>query len=106
MKVFGMPPIRETRPVAKRPYPDIQQEDKELSAELQSIFGESVRSQRVKVGWTQGELSKRSGIAQEEISRIENGQINLTIRTMSRLAKILDGDVAKMLGKLSGASKI
>lgn len=101
-----MPPIRETSPMAKRPSPDLQQEDTELSAELQSIFGESVRSQRVKVGWTQGELSKRSGIAQEEISRIENGQINLTIRTMSRLAKILDGDVAKMLGKLSGASKI
>ena len=92
--------------MAKRPSLDLQQEDTELSAELQAIFGESVRSQRVKSGWTQGELSKRSGIAQEEISRIENGQINLTIRTMSRLAKILDGDVAKMLGRLSGKSKI
>lgn len=91
--------------MAKRPSPDLQQEDSELSAELQAIFGESVRHQRVKAGWTQGELSKRSGIAQEEISRIENGQINLTIRTMSRLAKILNGDVAKMLGRLSGASK-
>ena len=87
--------------MVKRPLPGVQPDDTEPTAELQAIFGASVRIQRTKAGWTQAELSKRSGIAQEEISRIEKGHINLTLRTMGRLAKILDGDVAEMLGKLT-----
>jgi transcriptional regulator with XRE-family HTH domain len=89
----------------KRLPSDLQQEDAKPSAELQAIFGKSVRAQRIRAGWTQGELSKRSGIAQEELSRIENGQVNLTIRTMSRLAQVLDGDVAEMLGRISDPEK-
>lgn len=46
---------------------------------------------------TQAELSQRSNVSRDDISRIENGQINLTIRTMSKLAAVLDGDVSKML---------
>jgi transcriptional regulator with XRE-family HTH domain len=67
------------------------------SAELQAIFGESLRLQRMKAGLTQAELAARSGINQETISRIEKGRYNLTLRTMSRLAALLDGDVADML---------
>ena len=78
-----------------------QDEDTKPSAELQAAFGKSVRTQRIRAGWTQGELSKRSGIAQEELSRIENGHVNLTIKTMSRLARILDGNVAEMLGRIA-----
>ena len=89
----------------KRLPADLQHDDTEPSAELQAIFGRSVRSQRIRAGWTQAELSKRSGIAQEELSRIENGQVNLTIRTMSRLAQVLDGAVAEMLGRISDADK-
>ena len=73
--------------------------DKEAtpSAELQAVFGESVRAARIKAGMSQVELSRRSGIGQKEISEIELGRINLTLKTMSRLANVLDGDVAKML---------
>lgn len=83
------------RLMARRPEPDPQQET--LATELQAAFGESVRSARTKAGMTQTELADRSGVAREDISRIENGQINLTLRTMSRLASVLDGDVAAML---------
>jgi DNA-binding XRE family transcriptional regulator len=73
-----------------------------LSAELQAAFGESVRSQRTKANMTQADLALRSGINQETISRIEKGRYNLTLLTMSRLATVLDGDVAKMLNSAIG----
>ena len=37
-------------------------------------------------GLTQKELSKRSGIAQGDISKMENGNANPSVRTLQRLA--------------------
>ena len=37
-------------------------------------------------GLTQKELSKRSGIAQGDISKLENGNANPSIKTLQRLA--------------------
>lgn len=85
--------------------PDLPEEDEKPSAELQAAFGKSVRRQRLQLKWTQGDLAKHSGIGQEELSRIENGQVNLTIRTMSRLARVLDGEVTQMLTSIEILSK-
>ena len=40
-------------------------------------------------GLTQKELSERSGIAQGDISKLENGNANPSIRTLQRLANAL-----------------
>ena len=82
--------------MSKKPTPEPDKEATPSTA-LQVVFGESVRAARLKAGMSQVELSRRSGIGQKEISEIELGRINLTLRTMSRLADVLDGDVAKML---------
>jgi transcriptional regulator with XRE-family HTH domain len=82
------------------------QNDEEPFAKLRARFGTSVREQRLKAGWTQGELSRRTGIAQEELSRIENGQLNITLKTMGRLAEVLDGDVGDMLGRASATRDV
>ena len=42
---------------------------------------------------TQKELSERSGIGQAEISRIESGLRNPSIRILDRLAKAMDMDL-------------
>ena len=84
------------------PHPAEDHPDAQLSAELQGVFGQSVRTARMKAGLTQAELATRSGVAREDVSRIENGQINLTIRTMTRLAAVFDGDVAAMLKLAKG----
>ena len=42
---------------------------------------------------TQKELSKRSGIDQSEISRIESGTRNPSFRLLNRLAKAMDMDL-------------
>lgn len=41
---------------------------------------------RITEGLTQKELSKRSGIAQRDIRKLENGNANPSIRTLQRLA--------------------
>ena len=42
---------------------------------------------RVSAGLTQSELAKKTGIAQADISRIENGNGNPSIKTLKRLAE-------------------
>ena len=44
---------------------------------------------RTSQGLTQKELSLRSGIAQGDISKIENGNANPSIRTLKRLASAM-----------------
>ena len=42
---------------------------------------------RAKTGMTQKELSEKSGVMQSEISRIENGNGNPSLKTLRKLAK-------------------
>ena len=44
---------------------------------------------RKSAGLTQKELSERAGIAQGDISRMENGNANPSIRTLQRLAEAM-----------------
>lgn len=64
---------------------------------MRDAFGRSVRTLRLKAGMTQGDLGEKCGIGREAISRIESGQFNLTLETMSRVAAALDGNVPEML---------
>jgi predicted transcriptional regulator len=45
---------------------------------------------RKNCGLTQQELSKRTGIAQSDISKLENGNANPSIKTLQKLATALD----------------
>jgi DNA-binding XRE family transcriptional regulator len=38
--------------------------------------GGSIRERRIDLGWTQAELAERAGVAQADISRIENGRLD------------------------------
>ena len=44
---------------------------------------------RAEKGLTQKELSERSGIAQGDISKMENGNANPSVRTLQRLANAM-----------------
>lgn len=77
--------------------PPEDDEDKQASAELQAAFGRNVKAARQNAGLTQTELAERSGISRVDISRIEGGQINVTLRTMRKLAEALDLKVSRML---------
>jgi XRE family transcriptional regulator, regulator of sulfur utilization len=53
-------------------------------------LGLQFRDARVACGWSQRELSERSGIRQADISRIERGAGNPTEATLHRLAGALE----------------
>jgi len=45
---------------------------------------------RKKSGLTQKQLSERTGIAQGDISKLENGNANPSLKTLKRLASAMD----------------
>lgn len=48
---------------------------------------------RLQQGLTQLEVARRAGTTQSVIARIENGEQNISLKTLSRLARALKADV-------------
>jgi len=53
-------------------------------------FHQVICNARKSMGITQTQLSQKTGIAQCDISRIESGKANPSIKTIKRLAKGMD----------------
>ncbi|TDC93059.1 helix-turn-helix transcriptional regulator [Actinomadura sp. 7K507] len=53
-------------------------------------LGKAVRERRLELGLTQVELARRSGMTQSQLSRLEAGGTEPTIRVLDRLAHALD----------------
>lgn len=68
-----------------------QLQDSEFRKEYEALQPEhavvqAIIDARKNAGLTQKELSERTGIAQGDISKLENGNANPSIRTLQRLA--------------------
>ncbi|MDD6675368.1 MAG: helix-turn-helix transcriptional regulator [Lactimicrobium massiliense] len=69
-------------------FDDVLQEqlpDPEIRAEYAVI--QALIDARHQAGLTQKELARRTGIAQPDISKLEHGNANPSVRTLLRLAK-------------------
>lgn len=69
-----------------------QLKDPELKAEYDDLEPEfaiiqAMINARKTAGLTQKQLAERTGIAQADISRLENGNANPSLKTLQRLAK-------------------
>lgn len=64
--------------------PELRQEYEALQPE-HAVIQAMIDARRTS-GLTQKELSERTGIAQGDISKLENGNANPSIRTLQRLA--------------------
>ena len=64
--------------------PEVRREYEALQPEHAVI--QAIIDARLQAGLTQKELSERTGIAQGDISKLENGNANPSIRTLQRLA--------------------
>ena len=78
-----------------RNFLDKQLEDPEFKKEWDALEPEFAIIQamidvRKNAGLTQKQLSERTGIAQGDISRIENGNANPSLNTLKRLASAMD----------------
>ena len=70
-------------------------QDEEFRQEYEAIQPElditrAIMDARIKAGITQTQLSKRSGISQADISRLENGTRNPSLNLLKRLAAAVD----------------
>ena len=78
-----------------REYLNEQLKDPEFRAEYEALEPEFAIIQamidaRRQAGLTQKELSERTGIAQGDISKLESGGANPSLRTLKRLASAMD----------------
>ena len=67
---------------------DFRKEYEELNPEYEVI--KAVLNARREKHMTQKELSEKSGVAQADISKLENGNSNPTIKMLQRLANCMD----------------
>ncbi len=70
-------------------------QDSEFRKEYEAIQPEvditrAILNARIKTGMTQTELSKKSGISQADISRLEKGIRNPSLALLKRLAQAMD----------------
>lgn len=75
-------------------YLDKQMKDPEFKAEYDALEPEfaiiqAIIDARKNADLTQKELSERTGITQADISKLESGNANPSLRTLRRLAKAL-----------------
>lgn len=56
-------------------------------------LGDALRQARREKGWSQRDLSARAHLTQAQISRIENGEVDLQVSTLLELARSLDMDL-------------
>jgi len=68
--------------------PDFRTEYESLEPEFAIV--QAIIDARKKSGFTQKQLSERTGIAQGDISKIENGEANPSLKTLKRLATGMD----------------
>ena len=69
-----------------------------LFMKIRKQFGIAVRKRRKELGLSQEDLGLRIGLDQGYVSRIEQGQMNITLDTMEEICKVLDVGVAEMFG--------
>ena len=92
-RVPDAPPDKPPKKRAPRQLPDAEP----ASDDLQAIFGRNLKVARLKRGMTLVELADAAGMQFSSISRIENGTMNVTLKTIKRLATVMNLDVRAML---------
>lgn len=65
--------------------------------DIKKIFGNNLRHFREQKGLSQRDLKEKCGIGSGTISRMEQGQFNVTIETLERLAEALDTTPERLL---------
>ena len=68
-----------------------------MDTSLRQTFGKNVRALREEMGLSQGRFSMMVGISRPLLNRIEQGNQNVTLDTLDRIAKGLNIEAWKLL---------
>ena len=61
------------------------------------IFGLNVKIERIKLGYTQAQLAEILNMHEKHICKIETGRQNVTLKTLSKIAKALNVKESELL---------
>jgi len=64
---------------------------------LIETFGRNVRQARKEKGWTQEQLAFEAGVKRAYLSEVENGQRNVSLDIVEKLAKALDVEASTLM---------
>jgi transcriptional regulator with XRE-family HTH domain len=67
--------------------------------DIKKRFGLAVKARRTALGISQEELAMRIGADQAYVSRIEAGQMNVTLETAEQVAEAMQSDIVEMFSK-------
>lgn len=65
--------------------------------EILKQFGRNVKAERVRLGYSQGNLAEKMGVNREYISRIERGIQNMSLLKITALANYLETNLNNLL---------
>jgi transcriptional regulator with XRE-family HTH domain len=60
---------------------------------IQNEFGEKIRKERIRLGWSQEKLGFETGLDRTYISGIERGERNPSLKNIQKIAKALKLDI-------------
>lgn len=69
------------------------------------IFGQNFRIARIKIGLSQRDVHRQTGVAQSHISEIETGASNISIDTMVKLATVVKQPLWKLFRTVGAKAK-
>jgi transcriptional regulator with XRE-family HTH domain len=64
---------------------------------IRKVVGDNLRFCRQQRNWTQGELAEKTGLSQDYIGRLERGNENISIDTLSKIATIFKENISDLL---------
>ena len=85
-------------------YPDFKKEWDDIQPEMDVI--RAMVEARISRNMTQKELAERTGINQADISKLENGTRNPSLKLLKRLAAGMDMELKLVFTKLQKNSKV
>ncbi len=79
--------------------------DEPVPGDVRSEFGKNLRAARIRAGLTQAQVADQTGLTQQYVSLVEAGRQNITLSTMTALARVVGQDVRTLLRKGRGRSR-
>lgn len=65
--------------------------------EILKIFGINLKIERIRQGYTQAQLAELLNIHEKHVCKLETGHQNVTLKTLSKIAKVLHVDENTLL---------
>jgi transcriptional regulator with XRE-family HTH domain len=92
--------------MARRPLREPPKRDEPVPGDLRTVFGQNLRAARTKAGLTQAQLAERTTLTQQYVSWVEAGHANITLATMTALARVVGQDVIALLQRSRGRATL